>query len=348
MRLEFDILPLQTRHDFNIARAAGPPARRNVWVRVIDDSGLEGWGEAAPNAFYAESAGTVTDVLPVYGRVLQDVSIDEAEEIERRLLHAAPSLHPKYPPHPSARSAISAAILDLLSKRVGLPAWKYLGLENRSVASSFTIGIDELDVMREKTRAAKTYQILKIKVGTPEDERILAMLREEVPHARIRVDANTAWSAEQTIAYLPLLQEYGIELIEQPVAADDYDGLRAITDVSPIPIIADESCRIASDVDKLMGCVHGVNIKMAKCGSVWEAIRIAQAARDHGMQVMFGCMIESTLGIAAAIQMCSLMDYVDLDGAALLRDDPFTGPHIDDTGNVVFNQEPGLGVLLPS
>jgi L-alanine-DL-glutamate epimerase-like enolase superfamily enzyme len=198
--------------------------------------------------------------------------------------------------------------------------------------------------MREKTRAATAYQILKIKVGTPDDERILAMLREEAPHARIRVDANTAWSAEQTIAYLPMFMDYGIELIEQPVASDDYAALQRVKEASSIPIIADESCRDAADVEKLIGCVHGVNIKLAKCGSIWEGMRIAQAARENGMSVMLGCMIESTLGIAAAIQFASLVDYVDLDGAALLREDPFRGPHLDENGGVVFNNGPGLGV----
>lgn len=344
MRLEYEVLPLQTLHEFNIARAAAPPQRRNVWVRIHDDDGTVGWGEAAPNAFYAEDADTVSEVLAVYARVLEDRHIEEVEDIERQLLDAAPSRHPKYPPHPSARSAVSAALLDLLAKRAGVPAWKYLGLEKKSVPSSFTIGIDDLEVMREKTRAASSYQILKIKVGTPEDEKILAMLREEAPNARIRVDANTAWTVEQTLSYLPMLQEHGVELIEQPLAADDYEGLRAVTEVSAIPVIADESCRIAADVEKLAGCVHGVNIKLAKCGSLWEAVRIARAARQHDMQVMLGCMIESTLGIAAAIQLCSLMDYVDLDGAALLRDDPFTGPHLDPQGSVVFNDDAGLGV----
>jgi L-Ala-D/L-Glu epimerase len=344
MKLEFDILPLQTLHEFNIARAAAPPQRRNVWVRIQDEDGAFGWGEAAPNPFYAEDADTVAEVLGIYARVLQDADVTEADEIERRLLHAAPSRHPKYPPHPSARSAISAALLDLLARRAAMPAWKYLGLNKESVPSSFTIGIDDIEIMREKTRAASSYQILKIKVGTPEDEKILAMLREEAPNARIRVDANTGWTVEQTLSYLPVLQEYGVELIEQPLAADDYDGLRQITAVSPIPIIADESCRIASDVDRLVECVHGVNIKLAKCGSIWEAVRIAQAARKHDMKVMLGCMIESTLGIASAIQLCSLMDYVDLDGAALLRDDQFVGPHLDPQGSVVYSDEPGLGV----
>jgi L-Ala-D/L-Glu epimerase len=219
-------------------------------------------------------------------------------------------------------------------------------LKQQSVPSSFTIGIDALEVMREKTRAASGYQILKIKVGTPQDRQILGMLRNEAPNARIRVDANTGWTVEETLAYLPMLQEYGVELIEQPLPADDYDGLRRVTEASPIPIIADESCRVADDVERLAGCVHGVNIKLAKCGSMWEAVRIAEAARRHDMKVMIGCMIESTLGIASAIQLCSLMDYVDLDGAALLREDPFSGPHLDEAGNVLFNDEPGFGVTL--
>jgi L-alanine-DL-glutamate epimerase-like enolase superfamily enzyme len=344
MKLEFEILELHTLHEFNIARAAAPPQRRNVWVRIADADGVQGWGEAAPNAFYAETADTVAEVLPAYAKVLANADTGDVDTIERRLLEAAPSLHPKYPPHPSARSAISAALLDLLSRKAGVPAWQYLGLQNTAVPSSFTIGIADIEVMREKTRAAKQYQILKIKVGTPDDERILAMLREEAPHARIRVDANTGWTAEQTIAYLPMLQEFGVELIEQPVATDDYAALRRVKEASAIPIIADESCRVAADVETLIGCVHGVNIKLAKCGSIWEGLRIAQTARANGMTVMLGCMVESTLGIAAAIQLSSLVDYVDLDGAALLRDDPFVGPRLDPNGNVVFNSEPGLGV----
>ena len=344
MKLESEILALRTRHEFHIARAAAPPQRRNVWVRLIDEDGAQGWGEAAPNAFYAESAETVVDALKQYADELRYAELDDIDALETRLYNAIASLHPKYPPHPSARSAISAALLDLLSKRAGKPAWEFLGLKNTSVPSSFTIGIDDLEVMREKTRAAAGYQILKVKVGTPDDQHILTMLREEAPRARIRVDANTGWTAQQTIELLPMLEEYGIELIEQPVAVDDYGGFRDIMRVSRIPIIADESCRVAADVPKLAGCVHGVNIKLAKCGSIWEAIRIAEAARKHDMQVMLGCMIESTLGIAAAIQLTSLVDYVDLDGAALLKEDPFAGPHLDEQGNVVFNDAPGLGV----
>ncbi|HUP90454.1 MAG TPA: dipeptide epimerase [Longimicrobiales bacterium] len=270
--------------------------------------------------------------------------LENLEPLEQLLLDALPSRHPKYPPHPSARSAISAAMLDLAGKRAGKPVWQLLNLEDKAPVSSFTIAIDELELMRAKTREARSYEILKIKVGTPNDHAILQMLREEAPTARIRVDANTAWTATSTIAMLPMLEEFGVELIEQPVPADDYEGLAQITKVSRIPVIADESCRIASDVEKLVGCVDGVNIKLAKCGSILEGVRIADAARNHGMQVMLGCMVESTLAIAGAIQFTSLTDYVDLDGAALLAADPFTGPYIDGTGVVHFNQTPGLGV----
>lgn len=342
LKLDYEILELRTRHDFNIARAAAPAQRRNVWVR-ISDGDLEGWGEAAPNAFYAETADTVVEALEGY-RAIVEAGGPEIDAVEATLLAHLPSRHPKYPPHPSARSAISAALLDLSAKRAQQPLWEFLGLNAESPDSSFTIGIDDPEVMRAKTREAAGYSILKVKTGTDRDEEVLRILREEAPHARIRVDANTGWTADQTIAMLPMLREYGVELIEQPVAADDYEGLAKITAVSDIPIIADESCRVSSDVARLVGCVHGVNIKLAKCGSVLEGVRIAEIAREHGMQVMLGCMIESTLGIAAAIHFASLADYVDLDGAALLANDPFAGPHIDQNGRVHLNAEAGLGV----
>jgi L-Ala-D/L-Glu epimerase len=342
LKLDYEILELQTRHDFNIARAAAPPKRRNVWVRITDGD-FEGWGEAAPNAFYAETADTVVEALEGY-RPIVEAGGPEIDAMEAAVLLRLPSKHPKYPPHPAARSAISAALLDLHAKRTQQPLWEYLGLAAASPVSSFTIGIDEPEVMRAKTREAGKYSILKVKTGTDRDEEVLRILREEAPDARVRVDANTGWSVDQTIAMLPMLRDYKVELIEQPVAADDYEGLAKITRVSDIPIIADESCRVSDDIANLVGRVHGVNIKLAKCGSVLEAVRIAETAREHGMQVMLGCMIESTLGIATAIQFASLADYVDLDGAALLATDPFSGPHIDAIGKVHFNIAPGLGV----
>ncbi|HEX2077503.1 MAG TPA: dipeptide epimerase [Longimicrobium sp.] len=340
MKLTFDIVELRTKHAFNIARETAPPARRMVWVRVRDQDGVEGWGEASPQPFYGETADTVAAALPRLAGALEAAAQGDPFALER--IEAV--LHHALAHNGSARVAISAALHDLVGKRLGLPVWKMWGLDPVAPASSFTIGIDRIEVMRDKVREAAAYPILKIKVGTPNDFEILRMIREEAPEKTIRVDANTAWTAKQAIAAMPILADFGVEFVEQPLPAHDLAGLKLVRDNSPLPIIADESCETAADVAKLAGVVDGVNIKLAKCGSLREAVRIAHAARAHGMSVMLGCMIESTLGIAAAVQVAPLVDYVDLDGAALLASDPFRGPGVNADGTIRFNTEPGLGV----
>lgn len=340
MKLTFEVLELHTKHAFNIARQAAPPARRMVWVRVRDDDGVEGWGEASPQPFYGETAETVSAVLPRLAGALNDAARGDPFALER--IDAA--LHHALAHNGSARVAISAALHDLVGKRLGVPVWKLWGLDPVAPRSSFTIGIDTLDVMRQKVREAAAYPILKIKVGTPDDFEILRMIREEAPEKVVRVDANTGWTAKQAIAAMPILADFGVEFVEQPLPAYDLAGLKLVREHSPLPIIADESVETAADVARLAGVVDGVNIKLAKCGSLREAVRIAHAARSYGMSVMLGSMVESSLGIAAAVQVAPLVDYVDLDGAALLARDPFAGPGIDPDGSVRFNTEPGLGV----
>ncbi|HEY0037550.1 MAG TPA: dipeptide epimerase [Longimicrobium sp.] len=341
MKLDFEIVELNTKHAFNIAREKAPPSRRLVWVRIRDEDGVEGWGEASPQPFYGETADTVLAVLPRLADALQSASGGDPFALET----VDEALHHALAHHGSARVAISCALHDLVGKKLGVPVWKLWGLNPAAAPkSSFTIGIDELDVMRTKVREAAGYPILKIKVGTPRDREILGMIREAAPDAVIRVDANTGWTAKQTIAAIPMLQEFGVEFVEQPLPAHDLASLKLVRENSPLPIIADESVETAADVAKLAGVVDGVNIKLSKCGSLREAIRIVHAARAHGMSVMLGCMIESTLGIAAAIQLTPLVDYVDLDGAALLASDPFRGPGLEADGTLRFNTEPGLGV----
>jgi L-Ala-D/L-Glu epimerase len=341
MKLSFEVLELRTRHAFNIAREGAPPARQSVWVRIEDGEGNEGWGEAPATPYYGETAETVAAVLPRLARALQGAAEGDTlalEPIERAVEHSVGF-------NPAARVAISAALHDLVGKRLGLPVWRLWGLDPATAPrSSFTIGIDRVEVMRDKVREAAGYPILKVKVGTPGDEAVLRMIRDEAPDKTIRVDANTAWTAKQAIRALPMLQEYGVEFVEQPLPPADLEGMRQVRAASPLPIIADESCLVASDVAKLYGVVDGVNIKLAKCGSLREAVRIVHAARAFGMEVMLGCMIESTLGVAAAVQLAPLVDYVDLDGAALLANDPFSGPGLEADGSLRFNQGPGLGV----
>jgi L-alanine-DL-glutamate epimerase-like enolase superfamily enzyme len=341
VKLEFEILQLQTKHAFNIARMKEPPARRTVWVRVADADGVEGWGEAPATPFYGETADTVAAVLPGLAPVLAEAADGDPFALER--IEGALARH--IGRNPAARVAISAALHDLVGKKLGVPVWKMWGLDPAAApASSFTIGIDELEVMRTKVREAASYPILKIKVGTPRDAEILGMIRDEAPGKTLYVDANTAWTAKEAIRALPMLEEFGVSLVEQPVAKGDLEGLKMVRAHARLPVAADESCEVAADVSKLAGAVDVVNIKLAKCASLREAVRIVHAARAHGIEVMIGCMIESTLGIAAAVQLTPLVDYVDLDGAALLANDRFHGPGIEADGRLRFNQEPGLGV----
>lgn len=341
MKLDFQTLDLRTKHVFKIAREMAPAPRQSVVVRITDADGVEGWGEAAATPYYGETVETVGALLPRLAQVMEDAAQGDPfalERIDAALAHAVGR-------NPAARVAISTALHDLVGKKLGMPVWKLWGLDPYAApVSSFTIGIDEVEVMRDKVREAAGYSILKIKVGTPRDEEILRMIRDEAPEKTIRVDANTGWTAKEAIRRIPMLEEFGVEFVEQPLPGKDLEGLRLVRKHSRLPIIADESCETASDVAKLAGVVDGVNIKLAKCGSLREAVRIVHAARAHGMSVMLGCMIESTVGIAAAIQLTPLVDYVDLDGAALLETDPFTGPGLDADGRLRFNTEPGIGV----
>jgi L-alanine-DL-glutamate epimerase-like enolase superfamily enzyme len=208
--------------------------------------------------------------------------------------------------------------------------------------STFTIGLDTPEGIRVKVREAEQFPILKVKLGTDRDLEILTAIRDATDK-EIRVDANCGWTLKQAIRMLPVLNEFGVTVLEQPLPPEDLDGLAVITAQADIPVIADESCLTTSDIPPLVGKVDGINIKLAKCGGMREAIRMISVARAHGLLVMVGCMIESSLGITAAAHFTPLVDIVDLDGAALLANDPFIGATIDG-GQVTLPSGPGLGV----
>jgi len=337
MKLSAEILTVHTTHPFIIARG-GRSEFHVVWVRLQDIDGAEGWGEAAPSRFYGESAESVMTAIDRFAPLLEHAdawSIDAIErELEKSLRWNA-----------AARCAVSAALHDLMAKRLGIPLYKLWGLDAKATPlSSFTIGIAPDDeTLRLRVRDAAAYPILKIKLGTPRDADVVRIVREEAPNATLRVDANAAWTPKHALAMLEPLTRYGVDMLEQPLAPHDLAGLRFVRERSPIDVIADESCLIAADIPKLEGVVDGVNIKLAKCGSLREALRMIAVARAHGMRVMCGCMIETSLGIAAAAHFSPLLDDADLDGAALLSDDPFIGPSIPQ-GRVTIGEAPGLGV----
>ena len=334
LRLEAEVLNLRTKHPFIIARG-GQSDYRTVWVRLVDHDGVEGWGEAAPNRVYGETPETVLAALQNYAEQMPSDPLD-LEGSERRwekLLRF----------NPSARVALSSALHDLAGKRLGVPVYRLWGLDPAAAPrSTFTIGIDTAEMIRKKVEEAEQYPILKIKLGSDRDLEILQTIRG-ITSKELRVDANTGWNVKQAIRMLPVLEEFGVTVLEQPLPADDLAGLAEVKRVSRIPVIADESCLTSADIPRLVGCVDGINIKLAKCGSLREAIRMIAIARAHQMMVMVGCMIESSIAITAAAHFTPLVDIVDLDGAALLSNDPFRGATIDG-GQVRLPTGPGLGL----
>jgi L-alanine-DL-glutamate epimerase-like enolase superfamily enzyme len=337
MKLTWETFTIRAKHPFRISRSVKQDVER-VWVQIVDE-GLEGWGEADPLAYYGETAGTVVAALERMRPVIEAAADpDRLETIEKDLKAAIGH-------NGSARAAVSAALHDLAGKRAGLPLWKLWGLDPAQAPdSSFTIGIDEPEVLRRKVAEASDFSILKVKLGTDRDEEILSTIRDAAaPETVIRVDANAAWSAREAVERVAMLAEYGVEFVEQPLHPADREGYRFLHGRSALPIVADESCVDSADVPRLVGLVDGINIKLSKCGGPREALRMIHTARSCGLSVMMGCMLESSLGIAPAAHIASLLDYADLDGAALLAEDPFTGPGLHGA-EIQVGEEPGLGV----
>ncbi len=335
MKLSHQTIELNPTHPFVIARG-GYTHHRNVIVRLTDDDGVEGYGEAAPNRYYGESVSTVIAALGQFKPVLERADPFSLESIEAHLNRILRG-------NASAKGAVSSALHDLIGKRLGLPVYRLWGLDASTVPqSSFTIAIAENDELERRVAEARDYPILKIKLGTDRDTEIVRIIRNAAPEKRLRVDANAAWTAKHAVKMSDFLAEQGVEMLEQPVPANDIEGLRFVRKRSKLPVFADESCLVATDVAKLAGAVDGINIKLAKCGSLREALRMVHAARALDIQVMAGCMIESSLGISAIAQISPLLDYADFDGAALLSSDPFRGATIAG-GSIRLSEEPGLG-----
>ena len=325
------ITDLQLQHPFKIARRATDAFRQVISVEI--DGGI---GETAPARFYGETVQTVRVALETIAPALPkdlDAIHDVMEVIEE-------TLGGNY----AAKSAIDMALHDRLGKKLGVPLYQLWGLNpHKTPCTSFTIGLDEPEVMAEKTRHAEAYPILKVKLGTSQDIEIIQKLRE-VTDKPIYIDANTAWTPKEAVRKIRDLARYGVELVEQPIKPNDLAGLKFVREHSELPIIADESVKRASDIPTLAECVDGINIKLVKCGGLLEAHRMISVARAHGLSVMVGCMIESSLGITAAAHLTPLVDYADLDGHLLIANDPYTGVSLD-KGKLILPNRPGIGII---
>jgi len=245
-----------------------------------------------------------------------------------------------------ALSAFDMAFHDLRSRQLGLPLYKTWGLIWEEVPpSSYTIGIDSIETMVAKLDERPGWPIYKIKLGTDHDLEIVRALRNQT-EARFRVDANCGWTAEQTVARSRELYDLGVEFMEQPLppTAARSEALRVRRD-SVLPVIADEDCQNEDDVARCSETFHGINVKICKCGGLTPALRMLRHARRLGLKTMVGCMVETSIGISAAAHLLPLLDYADLDGAVLLKDDPATGVTVV-RGEVRLSERPGSGAAF--
>ncbi len=334
LKLHTSTIRLKLTEPFRISRGVQHYARRVVVH--IEGNGQTGIGEAAPSAFYGETQETVLACLATYADHLGDdpfVLEDILDTLERAIRHNA-----------AARAAIDMALYDLVGKLLGVPVYKLLGLNPaKTPSTSFTIGLDTPAEMARKARQAQDFPILKVKLGSRQDLDCIKAIRD-VSNATIRVDANAGWTVKEALKLIEALQPYHIEFVEQPLPPADLDGLRLLREQSNIPIFADESCVTVEDIPRVAGCVDGINIKLMKCGGIRQALKMIHTARAHQLQIMLGCMIESSLAITAAAHLSPLVDYADLDGHLLIANDPYQGVRVE-AGKLVLPDEPGLGVV---
>jgi L-alanine-DL-glutamate epimerase-like enolase superfamily enzyme len=331
-------ISLPLRHPFTITHETRD-VQENVLVELRAGR-RSGYGEAATSAYYGVTAATIRQALEEARSRIEAAVWDDPASLWQQLL-------PALGHNRSALAALDEAAHDLWGKRLGRPVHRLWGLDPQKIPTSdYTIGIDTVETMLLKMSEFPGWPVYKIKLGTPDDLGLVRRLRRHTA-AVFRVDANCAWTAEQTIANSPELAALGVEFIEQPLPADDWEGMRRVFARSALGIIADESCRVEEDVDRCRECFHGINIKLVKCGGMTPARRMISRARELGLKVMLGCALESTVGISAAAQLLPLADYADLDSAALIAADVATGVRLDD-GRAIFPEENGNGVRLNS
>ena len=334
MRLTHEPLDLATAFEFRIAVGGARRGHENTLVR-LEHEGIVGLGEASPSHYYGETRALVEVALDRWRGDLGDDPF-ALEAIETRM-------HGTLHGHGAAHAAIDMALHDWIGKRLSLPVWKLFGLDPATTPlSCVTLGMASPEEMERKLETVLEFPILKVKLGAPGDVDNLRRIRARY-RGRLRVDANTAWSAADAVRVLRQIEPLDIELVEQPVPRHDLDGLRWVRERSGIPVFADESVHHHGDIANLVGRVDGVNLKIMKTGGLRGMRRTLDAARAHGMRVMLGSMVESSLALSAAAQLAPLADHLDLDGHWLLRHDPFDGAPRE-RGRIELSERPGLGV----
>lgn len=333
MMFSSEIKTLQLKHSFGLSRGSRSQVQ-NMFVQLHN-----GLGEGAPIYYHGQ---TSEEMLCLAADALQ-----EAYQSTASIAELIENLNHRFPNQSALLQAIDLAWHDNQSKAANLPLYSFLNLPKpEHKISSFTIGLDTKEVMLAKLEQAIDYPILKIKVGRRDDIEILQCITD-VCNKPIYVDANEGWTLQQALEYLPALEAVGVQLVEQPFARDDMQSYQELRLQNPtsLPIIIDEGVQCPEDVAKWANIADGINIKLAKCGGIHRAMQMIAEARKQNLKIMLGCMIESSLAVTAAAHLTSQVDYVDLDGAALLANDPFDGMKLI-YGEIHLPDRLGIGATL--
>jgi L-alanine-DL-glutamate epimerase-like enolase superfamily enzyme len=334
------LIPLHPRNVFRISRAARHEAV-NVFLRIERD-GIVGHGEASANAYYGENAADVARRLGVLCGFLEGRPIDSPADIEAVWRDAWPLLTPSR----AAQCALDVALWDWLGKRMGLTATDLaLGLKPEPVASFATVGISDNGELDRKIAELAGFPLIKIKSDATADLSAARRIRGAMPEARLAIDANCAWAEVDLGRVATELRAIGVEFVEQPLPPSADARMPAICAALPAPVLADESCITIEDIERMPGNFAGFNIKLVKCGGLSPALRMVRRGRELGLETMVGCMLESSVLIAAGAVIAQITDYADLDGAWLLADDPARGWGFD-RGRLYPEPAPGLGVEI--
>ena len=334
MTLKFTPFELKLRHAFNLAKYSRT-STPGVQVK-IEYEGYTGYGEASMPPYLGESIESVT-------KFLSKVDLSQFNDPFKmeEILAYVDALEPE---NRAAKASVDIALHDLVGKLIGQPWYKIWGLSiDKIPQSSFTIGIDTPEVVKQKIKEADDYKVIKIKLGLDNDKEMIDIIRQCTDRP-ICVDANRGWKTkEQAMEVIEYLADKNCLFIEQPMMEDKLDDTAWIRERSPIPIIADEVFHRLPDIVKLKDYYYGINIKLMKSTGMSEAYKMVTLARAFGMKIMCGCMTETSCAIAAAAQLSPLIDWTDLDGNVLIADDIFSGVKVID-GRVTPSDAPGIGV----
>jgi L-alanine-DL-glutamate epimerase-like enolase superfamily enzyme len=310
---------------------------RDTLQVTYDRDGVVGHGEGAPIIRYKETAESARRAAESIRDFLASANPWQFEKVMAEVFQR---IEGEY----AAKAAIDIALMDWIGQRLGVPLYKYFGLDPADAPlTTFSIGIDTPEATRRKVREAEAFPILKVKVGLDTDEATIEAVRS-VTRKPLRVDANEGWkSKEEAVRKINWLESQGVEFVEQPMPAAMIEETRWVRARVHIPIIADEACLHPSSIPGLAGAYDGVNIKLDKCGGMQEAFRMIQVAKALGMKTMLGCMISSSVSVTAAAHLSPLVDYADLDGNLLIANDPYLGVRVE-AGKLVLPDRSGLGL----